>query len=217
MRLLIALSIFLVIMSLFSYIVREVLEGETLPRDQQILLFINSFASPALNTMMVLVTKLGNVITILVATVILVTLLAKRRLWPAAFLVSFSMLGSIILNIILKLLFARPRPELWPRLIDESTYSFPSGHALLTSTLALAVVLAIWRTQWRWYVVIASVIYVFAVGFSRLYLGVHYPTDIIAGWCVGIGWTLIVASIIGVIRWKRGLSVSSNPEREIHT
>src|SRR3990167_6860759 len=100
-----------------------------------------------------------------------------------------------LLNFGLKLLFGRSRPELWTHLVTESSYSFPSGHAMLSSALALALVSIFWGTKYRVTVAIGAALYIAMIGFTRLYLGVHYPSDIIAGWCASFAWVIIVTSI----------------------
>ena len=88
------------------------------------------------------------------------------------------------------------RSDLWERLITETSYSFPSGHAMLSSMLAFAVIAIAWRTRYRLIATIAALLFMVLVSFSRLYLGVHYPTDIVAGWLVSVSWLLVVLAVI---------------------
>jgi undecaprenyl-diphosphatase len=76
--------------------------------------------------------------------------------------------------------------------ITETGYSFPSGHAMLSSALILSVVFIIWKTRFRWVGVIIGAILIGLIGLSRVYLGVHFPTDIVAGWSVSFVWVFIV-------------------------
>ncbi|MDB5176352.1 MAG: phosphoesterase, PA-phosphatase-like protein [Candidatus Saccharibacteria bacterium] len=216
-RLFIALAIFTFISALFVYIAREVIEGETLRRDTQLLLFINSFANPALDKIMLFITTIGDVSSVLTVTVAVLAVLFWKKRWHAFALVAFSIAGAAALNIVLKLVFERQRPHLWDLLVHESTYSFPSGHAMLTSSLALALIIVAWNTKWRWLVTVVGAVYVLAVGFSRMYLGVHYPTDIVAGWCVAAVWVIVVATILGVFRWQDFRIKSSKSQAKIHT
>lgn len=113
-----------------------------------------------------------------------------RRQW-AAF--AFGVLGSsLLLNTLLKWTFARSRPSLWSPSELQLTYSFPSGHAMATGTLAAVLVALTWRTRWRWPVLVMATVFAFAVGLGRLYAGVHYPTDVLAGWSAGVLWTAAV-------------------------
>jgi undecaprenyl-diphosphatase len=112
-----------------------------------------------------------------------------QRLREAGFLL-LTVWGAAILDAVLKVLFHRARPELWLSPAPEFDYGFPSCHCMLTMALALTLVVLFWRTRWRWPLVIAGGLFVLAVGFSRLYLGVHFPSDIIAAWSVAIAWIL---------------------------
>ena len=93
-----------------------------------------------------------------------------------------------MLNIAAKHAFARTRPSLWESISPESTFSFPSGHAMGSMTLAWVCMLLAWRTGWRWPVTIAALAFTLLVGLSRIYLGVHYPSDILAGWTAASVW-----------------------------
>ena len=92
---------------------------------------------------------------------------------------------------------ARERPSFWESITPELTYSFPSGHAIGSATLAGVLVLLAWRGRWRWPVVACVAPLVLLIGFSRVYLGVHFPSDIVAGWAAAIAWT--AASYLAVL------------------
>lgn len=141
------------------------------------------------------VTALGGyaVLTILVASV--VGYLLMTRHYPAALLVLLSTLGGLLLSHLLKSLYQRPRPDLVTHLTHVSTDSFPSGHAMLSAVvyLTLGALLARLVQGWwtRLYVVGVAVLVSFLVGLTRIYLGVHYPTDVAAGWAAGIAWAVL--------------------------
>ena len=80
--------------------------------------------------------------------------------------------------------------DFWLALAPETTFSFPSGHAMGSMTLATVLVLLAWRTRWRWWVALPMLGFVLMVGLSRVYLGVHYPSDILAGWAAAAAWTV---------------------------
>jgi len=80
--------------------------------------------------------------------------------------------------------------------VHEAGYSFPSGHAMASAALGLALAVALWNSRWRWWGLVFAVVYIAFVGYSRLYLGVHYPTDILAGWLVSGVWVLAIALLI---------------------
>lgn len=201
-RLGVALALFIVLATFFAYIAREVIEGETLEGDRSVLLRLNHFATPELDRLIVGITSLGDVVSVVTITAGLLAFLAYRKKWQAFTQVAFGMAGAGLLNFTLKLIFERDRPQLWEWIIHESSYSFPSGHAMLTGALAFTVIMLAWRTRYRYAAIVGGAAYIILIGFSRLYLGVHYPTDIIAGWCVSLAWVLAVATLLGALRWN---------------
>ena len=123
------------------------------------------------------------------------TLVLRRRFRDGLFF-GIAVTGSAVLDIVAKNHFARLRPDLWLSITPESTYSFPSGHAMGSATLGVAVILLCWPTSWRWPVMIAGLVFVLLVGVSRVYLGVHYPSDILAGWTAAIAWTFGIYTLV---------------------
>lgn len=164
--------------------------------DVRILQAIHTISTPSLDRLLVHATNFGGVAAIIFATLIAAVILFiihKRR--AMAILLS-GVGGAAIINALLKMSFQRTRPSLWVPIITEKSYSFPSGHAMLSSALALSVILILWETRWRWIAVTAGTIYIVIIGFSRLYLGVHYPSDVAAGWLVSFVWLLTVKTIL---------------------
>jgi membrane-associated phospholipid phosphatase len=119
-----------------------------------------------------------------------VALLLLGRRWREASFAGISFAGSALLNLGSKQFFQRDRPTLWESIAPESTYSFPSGHAMGSMTLAAVIVLLAWNTRWRWPAVAFGVLFAGSVSLSRIYLGVHYPSDILAGWCAALVWVV---------------------------
>jgi undecaprenyl-diphosphatase len=118
-----------------------------------------------------------------------------ERKRAAALLVLLSIVGGTIVSNVLKNAFARPRPELAAHLVDVHTLSFPSGHAMLSAVtfLTLGALLARVQAQLRtrMYLISVAVVLTLLVGFSRVYLGVHFPTDVLAGWSAGTVWAML--------------------------
>ncbi|MFC0408806.1 phosphatase PAP2 family protein [Roseomonas elaeocarpi] len=141
------------------------------------------------------ITALGSH-TILVAITLAVIggllLDGRRRL---ALLTGFAIGSGMAASALLKLGFERPRPDLVPHAVEVYTASFPSGHALLSAlcwlTLAGLVARAQEHRRLRIYVVTLAAVVTALVGMSRIYLGVHWPSDVLAGWCMGVGWSLL--------------------------
>lgn len=138
------------------------------------------------------ITFLGN--EILLAVFVLATAVyfytIKRK--DFTLLIIMSALGGSILETILKEIIKRPRPEIVPYLVVPYWWSFPSGHAVMSVTVYLLFFIIISSfinvRQIKVLILTLAAVFVFLIGFSRIYLGVHYPTDIIAGWSVGCFW-----------------------------
>jgi membrane-associated phospholipid phosphatase len=180
----------LFLLALFGWLSQEVLEQETFGFDTTILLWLHQYSNSWIDSLMLGLTNLANpeFVVILVA-ISLGVLLWYRRVW-AAQIFGLNCLGGLILNQGLKLIFVKPRPKLWTPLVVEHSYSFPSGHALGSLVLYgfLAVLLADRYPRYRMGIYISASSIIMAIGLSRLFLGVHYPTDIIAGYAVGFVW-----------------------------
>jgi len=107
------------------------------------------------------------------------------------FLVSFG--GTVALNIMLKALFTRPRLQLFPPLVVETSFSFPSGHTMVAVAFYGLISILLWRKRQYAWAILAGV-WVFLVGLSRIYLGVHYPSDVLASLAVGTIWLVLILS-----------------------
>src|SRR5690606_22435327 len=132
--------------------------------------------------------------------VALVLALALRRHYRESVFAAVATGGSGLLNVVAKQAFARDRPSLWESIAPENNFSFPSGHAMGSMTLAAVLVLLAWSTRWRWPVVAAMAVFVPMVGLSRVYLGVHFPSDILAGWAAALVWA--TGAYLLVFRWR---------------
>ena len=173
------------------------------PWDVPILLAIHSTAQPQLDAFALVLTKLGVFWGVFpFAAITALILLVRRRKLSLAYFVT-TLVGSIIINRTVKVLLHRVRPNLWESPAPEFDYGFPSGHAMSSMTLVAALVVLTWNTQWRWLVLIVGGLFVLAIGWTRLYLGVHYPSDILAGWMVSIAWAIGVSLLIKPNSTKR--------------
>ena len=166
------------------------------PWDVPILLAIHNASSPQLDVFAATLTKFGVFWGVFpVATVIGLVLLSRGRWRSLAYFLT-TVLGSIVINRTAKLLLHRVRPHLWESLSPEFDFAFPSGHAMSSMTLVAALVILTWGTRWRWLVLSFGSLFVLAIGWTRLYLGVHFPSDILAGWMVSLGWAIGVSLLI---------------------
>jgi undecaprenyl-diphosphatase len=183
---------------LFYGLAEEVYEGDTRRFDESALEFINRFAAPWLTSFMRAVTYLGSVTFLTGAGVcaVLAFILARWRHAIITFLVT--MAGAALLNVLLKLMFRRERPEPFFDMPLPESYSFPSGHALLSfcfyGVITAVVTSHIEGTGRRTFVWASAALLIALIGLSRVYLGVHYPSDVAAGYAAGFVWVVIVAS-----------------------
>jgi len=183
---------------LFSELAEDVHEGDTRRFDESALAHVNRYASPALTSFMRAVTYLGSneFLAVAGAGVVLAFVLTRRRRGAVTLLVSMG--GAALLNFSLKLLSGRERPEPFFGATPPDSYSFPSGHALLSLCfhgMIAALVNARLKGAGRRALVWAGAAFLVAlIGLSRVYLGVHYPSDVAAGYVAAFVWVVIVAS-----------------------
>lgn len=194
----------LLILFVLAKLAQEVLERETFTFDTNFLLWLHQFANPNLDNLMLFITNLGNPSTVVVVAGVTLLLLWWRRYREEAKVFVLACLGGLILNTGLKLFFSKPRPELWHRLISEKSFSFPSGHALGSMVLYgfIAYELATHYPQFAKVIYSLTLVLITVIGISRLYLGVHWPTDIIAGYGVGFLWLMICIAMLKLQRLR---------------
>ena len=180
----------------FGQLADELREGEAFVFDAPVLQWAHALASQGSDRFFILLSALGYQWGVVPVDIALVLWLGfKRRLREGLF-AGVAVIGSALLNLGAKHLFARQRPSLWESIAPETTYSFPSGHAMGSMTLAWVLVLLAWRTRWRVPVLVGALAFTLLVGLSRVYLGVHYPSDILAGWAAASLWTVGVFLLV---------------------
>ena len=174
----------------FAALAADVHRGEVFFFDQPMLVWLHAHASPRVDALFQLMSELGYHWGVVPVNIGLLAWLMWRRRYRDGLFFGLAVLGSAALNLGAKAFFARGRPDLWLSLAPEDTYSFPSGHAMGSATLAVAAILLAWHTRWRWPVAAVGALFVLLVGLSRVYLGVHYPSDILAGWAAATAWVV---------------------------
>ncbi|MBD6619900.1 phosphatase PAP2 family protein [Komarekiella sp. 'clone 1'] len=192
-------------LQIFGLLALEVQQKEgSFPWDLPILVTVHSLAQPQLDVFAVILTKLGSFWTVLPILSIIAFILLLQRRWRSLTYLVITTAGSAIINRTAKEFWHRVRPDLWHSVAPEFDYSFPSGHSMTSMTLIVILVVLTWGSVWCWLVLILGSLFILAIGWTRLYLGVHFPSDIIAGWMVAIAWAIGVSLII------RPLSQSAN-------
>lgn len=185
----------------FAAIMDEALEGGTHAFDETLLRALRNPADLSdplgpfwLEIMMRDYTSLGSHAVLLLIGAVALGYIVMLRKWLSATLLTVSFGGGMALNSLLKLGFDRPRPDLVAHLVEVHTASFPSGHAMLSATcyLTLGTLLAgvTQHRRLKAYILGIAIGLTLLVGSSRVYLGVHWPTDVLAGWCLGAAWAM---------------------------
>jgi len=198
----------------FGLLASEVLEGETHAFDERILLLFRTpsdhsvpLGPPWLKEAMRDITALGSTSVLVIVVGAVVGFLAVSGLRYAAAMILASVLLGVLLSNSLKWGFARPRPDLVPRDIVVYTASFPSGHTTLSAVVYLTLGALLCRTQSslavKAYIFSIAAFLTTSIGVSRVYLGVHWPTDVIAGWLIGGAWAVACASVMVCLQ-RRG-------------
>ena len=185
--------LFIVSSVLFGLLAALVTNGVTNTFDETVLLWINQHASPAFDTLFTIITQFGDAVFVTLASLVIILVLLFRKQPLKALFVAIGVGGAVLLSVILKPLFDRSRPDLWEWLVHETSLSFPSGHATASMALALCCVAVLWRTRFHVVSLVLAPLYVALIGLSRLYLGVHFPTDILGGWLLSLSWVSLIA------------------------
>lgn len=198
----------------FMHIAGEMTEGDTLGLDEWLVVALRSQADTAtpigprwLKQAAIDISGLGGTTVLTMLTLFTCGfLIAVRRAREALVLVG-TIVGGSLLKTGLKAVFDRPRPSLVEHLAVVSDASFPSGHAMLSAVtyLTLGAMLAQTQatTRLRIYILSISVILVLLIGSSRVFLGVHWPSDVLAGWCLGSVWALACWTLVRSLRKRR--------------
>ncbi|GGR35250.1 phosphatase PAP2 family protein [Deinococcus ruber] len=174
---------------IFVRLSRELEEDGGFSADAPLLLFLHRWATPRTDRAVVRLTATAGVkVMPLLALAVSLGLWRARRPRQAAFFF-LSVAGSAAIMELVKRGVQRARPALWVSPAPERDTSFPSGHSMASSSFALASSLLLWPTRWRLPAAGIGFVYAVLIGASRVYLGVHYPSDVLAAWTAAIAWT----------------------------
>ncbi|PAY18704.1 phosphoesterase [Rhodopirellula sp. SM50] len=209
------LGLLVVVLAAWGFIelTDEVLEGSTDSIDRWVVLSLrdsSNVSDPVGPTWMEEagrdLTALGGIAVMLIAVVSAAGFLAINRAYRTMVVLVVSTLSGMGVSLWMKSLFARPRPDFVPHLSHVYTSSFPSGHSMMAALVYLtlaALIAPVLRHFWlRFYALAVAVTLTVLVGISRVYMGVHYPTDVLAGWAAGLVWALACWLIARAIKTK---------------
>jgi undecaprenyl-diphosphatase len=170
--------------------------------------------SPMLDRAMLLLPWFGTNITLLPMSVVAAIWLIRRDRPRLALHLLVVQAGTLTLSAVLKALYDRPRPTLWEHRGQFAWASYPSGHAIASVAVLFTIAIMLWRTRgWRWPFVVAGAMLI-VTSYSRLYLGVHWPSDVIAGLLMGIVWLIAtLAAFMPTDRAESGLHSALDSDR----
>lgn len=209
----------------FVSIADEVFEGDSHEFDQQILLWMRTTGDPTdpigpswFEEMARDVTALGSVVSLMIFTATMSGYLYfSRQPWIALFVVLAALSGTAV-STVMKSGFDRPRPELVPHETRIYTRSFPSGHSSMSSlvylTLGALMARAERHRRTKVFLLAVPVILLLIVGMSRVYLGVHWPTDVLAGWAFGVSWAAAAWLVFRYLERRYHLPIESQPNTD---
>lgn len=199
----ILIFVFFVALITFILLAKNIFAGNTYAFDANTFAFIDAHVSNINTEVMEFFTFLGTHTFLIPANLLLIAwffFIQKKRWWSIK--IPVVALSSLLLMFLLKLIFERPRPS-DPLLAQAAGFSFPSGHALMSVTFYGLLLYIIFKnvksTVWRWCVSIFFIFLILMIGFSRIYLRVHYASDVIAGFLVGIIWLILSLWILSKI------------------
>ena len=198
----------------FLSVADEVVEGESQRFDEAVLLALRAPGNPSdplgpawLEQAAAEITALASTPVVALVALAVIGFLVVDGKPRTAGLVVLSVGGGMLVSTLLKLGFDRPRPDLVPHAVEVYTASFPSGHATAAAVAYLTLGgLVSWsqpRRRVKIYVLTVAVLLTALIGVTRVYLGVHWPTDVIAGWCVGAAWALAWSAVAIVLARRR--------------
>jgi undecaprenyl-diphosphatase len=201
-----------VTVTLFVSLGYEVQQGGTRDWDEQLLLALRTSPDTEipqgplwLQPAMLAITQLGSGVFLAIVAVAFVLLFARKKQYRAAGLLAVAALGGLLILLSLKAGFARPRPMIVPHLLSVTEFSFPSGHAMMSAVIYLSIASLLAHSIKsgcrKTAMIVMALLLSGVIGFSRVYLGVHYPSDVIAGWSVGLAW----ACLCWLVGWGIGM------------
>lgn len=213
-RLLVTFLALTVIVLALGWLASEVAEGDVFAIDKRIMLafrhsdnLVLTVGPEWLAKAMVDFTALGGSSVLTLITIFAVGFLLAVRKFAFAGLVAAAISGGAILSVFIKGIFERPRPEIVPHLVEVSSASFPSGHAMNSAIVYLTLAVLLARSQERRrvqvYLVGIAICLVLLIGFTRIFLGVHWPSDVLAGWTVGAMWAALCSLIAKYLQRER--------------
>lgn len=210
-KVLIVSVLFLISVFAFAFLAKGVVEGQEQKVDNGIFTFFNQFSTPGVINTMRIISFFGSVQFLIPAYLIIILYFIIRKKYRHAVDIAIVGITSSALMFALKAIFHRQRPDL-PIIKGIYTYSFPSGHALssfiLCSILVFIIQNGVWKNVYKWIASSLLLLFSIIIGISRIILRAHYPTDVIASFCLGVVW--VIASLWLLKKINRQYMVKEN-------
>ena len=205
----------------FAAMAEEVLEGTTQRFDEAVLSWVETHRTAGLDQFALEVTALGNTATLAVLILVVSSFLWLTHHRLSVALLFTALAGGATLNLLLKEVFDRPRPDIVEWGTHVASASFPSGHAMSAMIAYASVAYLGGRLEptrlMRMLTWVFAAVLILGIGASRIYLGVHYPSDVVAGYVAGLGWLAFVVSGITALRYfSRRKPDIEEEERDLH-
>jgi len=202
---------------LFADLAEDIPEGGALTiTDVRFSNWLHAHASPALTKLLLVITHVHSTIGISLLTLIVCAYLWRRHVRREILGLLVTIYGGMLLNVWLKIIFHRTRPHFNDPLLIETNFSFPSGHTMAATVfygvLAAIVLHRVRKWEWRLLTIVAAMFMIALVGFTRMYLGVHYLTDVIGAVFEGAAWLTVCLTAFETMKRRRGLRNIRNEE-----
>lgn len=191
---------------LFLAILEDVFEYETLALDTSVYtIVVEKMRNPILTDILKIITNLGSAFVLITITILSLIILKNKKI---GLCITLNLALSTLLNVLLKNIIQRPRPEGY-RLIEETGFSFPSGHSMVNTAfyglLIYLIIKNVKNKKLKYALSILISILILAIGFSRIYLGVHYTSDVLAGFLISIAYLIVFTTILhDILKLEKG-------------
>ncbi len=218
------LILFLIFLFLWSFLgLSDLVErGRIQKFDEWVLSSVRHFDDPTqlrgpdwMKDFMRDITALGGLPILTLITLGVIGYLILQKSYRSLWLVLIATVSGFLMSLMLKFYFIRTRPDIVPHLMTETTPSFPSGHSMMSAVVYLTLAALLTRLEVsnkvRMYTISLAILVVFLIGISRVFLGVHYPTDILGGWTFGLGWAMLCWYLARYLQ-QRGAIEAPEPE-----
>ena len=183
----------LVPFSIFVWLAEAVRNQRDLPWDATILRILHGSTTTRWDRVMAHFAESGRIDAIVVLAVIGVLLLKRQRRMRDALFLTLAIVGVVVLNLLVRTFVQRHQSSVWGAFAPTFEFGFPSSQAADSLAIVLAFTFLGWHTAWRWTILLPGILYVLAIGVFRIHLGLHYPSDIVAGWALALGWVTMVS------------------------